>query len=235
MDEKELAARIQYFQGIAAKYGYQAVAASTVYRLFEEIGQPERLGFTTIRAGLYGKVINDDLTHLVKLQALKGASYSLWWGLSLPWIPHSWQTQLHWRRSFKAARLDLFETPYDYFPATMTDWREGESYIAHTLNGEVYLKETLRVMWAKLHQAVTRWFAGVESLKAVLGLADEQTQRRWAGALHYPNPVMIYAFTLGRLGHTEAARTALNRYFELRLETCEAQANLTNALSKISK
>ena len=108
MNEKELAERIQFSQSIAARDGYQEVSASTVYRLFEEISQPAQQGFVTIRAGLYGKVINDDLKHVLKLQALKGDSYSVWWGLSLSFMPHAWQRQLRWHRSVKAARLDLF-------------------------------------------------------------------------------------------------------------------------------
>mgnify|MGYP003383440964 CR=1 FL=1 len=144
MDERDFAEQLQYFQGIADKYGYQTVPASTVHLTFEEMIQPAKLGFATIKTGLYGKVVNDDLVHLVKLQRLKGASYGVWWGVSLSYVPHEWQLNLRWHRSFKASRFDLFETPYDCHPALAADWREDETPVAYTGFGELYFRETLQ-------------------------------------------------------------------------------------------
>jgi hypothetical protein len=52
MDNQELAERIQYFYDIAARHGHQIVPAPTALNLFEEIAQPARLGFTSIRREL---------------------------------------------------------------------------------------------------------------------------------------------------------------------------------------
>jgi len=233
MDEKETTERLKYFQGIAAKYGYQTIPASTVYHAFEEMTQPAKLGFATIKTGLYGKVVNADLVHLMKLQALKGAGYSVWWGVSLPYMPHEWRTSLRWHRTFKSSRLDLFETPHDYFPAIMADWREGEKYVADTLHGELYLQETLQLMWKRLHHEITTWFSSVQSLDSILQKAHEQVERKWTGPHHQPDPLMVYAFTLGRIGHTEEAMMALSSFFELDLEPLETQENLEKALERI--
>ena len=36
--------------------------------------------------------------HILKLQSLKGASYSIWWGVSLSYLPHAWNKGLRWHR-----------------------------------------------------------------------------------------------------------------------------------------
>ena len=200
MDERDFAEQLQYFQGIADKYGYQTVPASTVHLTFEEMIQPAKLGFATIKTGLYGKVVNDDLVHLVKLQRLKGASYGVWWGVSLSYVPHEWQLNLRWHRSFKASRFDLFETPYDCHPALAADWREDETPVAYTGFGELYFRETLQTMWRNLHQVIMTWFSTAQSLNDVSQIALEQAKRNWTGPRRQPNPLMVYAFTLGRMG-----------------------------------
>jgi hypothetical protein len=233
MDKKEITERIRYFENIAAKYGYSTVPAPTVYQVFEEIAQPGRLGFATIRSGLYGKAVNSEIVHLVKLQALKGMSYTVWWGVSLSFVPHKWNCGLRWHRAFKSSRFDLFETPFDYFPLAATEWRESEKYIADTLHGESYLKRSLDVMWKGLGQELLAWFTSTQSLDGVLQKAREQTERNWVGFNHHPDPLMVYAFTLVRLGQTEEARAAITRYFHLGLEPLEAQENLKKAMEKI--
>jgi hypothetical protein len=228
MDEREIAERLQHFQKIASKHGYQTVPAATVYQAFDELAQPGRLGFVTIRTGLYGRVVNDDLVHLMKLQALKGASYSVWWGVSLSYVPHEWRTGLRWHRSLRSSRFDLFEIP----GASAADWRETEKDIAHTQYGKTYFAETLHTMWARLRPQVTAWLSSVQSIAGVLSKAHEQAERKWTGPLHHPNPLLVYALTLGRMGRMEEAMAALSRYLSLGLESPEAQANLKNALER---
>ena len=228
MDEREIAERLQYFQSIASKHGYQTVPAATVYRAFEELAQPAQLGLVTIRTGLYGRVVNEDMVHLMKLQALKGASYSVWWGVSLSYVPHEWRSGLRWHRSFKSSRFDVFEIP----GTSVADWREIERDMAHTLYGKAYFMETLHTMWKRLGQSVQDWFSSVQSIRDVLSKAREQADRKWTGAHHHPDPLMVYAFTLGRMGRLEEALSALNRYFDIRSESLEAQENLKKALQK---
>jgi hypothetical protein len=233
MDLRQISERLQYFQGIAAKHGYRAVPASKVYELFEATAQPTTLGFSTIKTVLYGRVVNDDIVHLMKLQALKGASYSICWGVSLSYLPHRWSTYLRWHRSFKASRFDLFETPHDYFPAVMADWREGEKYIAHTQYGESYLKENLQTVWEQLSDEILGWFSAAQSLAGVLEKAHEQVGRKRTGPHHHPHPLMVYAFTLGRMERTEEAKASLGEFFQLDRVPPEEQANLEKALQRI--
>jgi hypothetical protein len=91
------------------------VPAPTTLHLFEDIVQPERLGFTLLKKNLFGKQASTDIVHLLKLQAIKGGSFTLWWGVSLSYVPHKWQTELEWHRTFKSSRFDLFEEPLNIF------------------------------------------------------------------------------------------------------------------------
>ena len=76
--QREIAKHANYYLRKAFKYGYQRVPASMVYQTFEELAQPEQIGFSKLKTGLYGKFINEDLVQLIKLQALKGKSYTIW-------------------------------------------------------------------------------------------------------------------------------------------------------------
>jgi hypothetical protein len=233
MDLRQISERLQYFQGIAARHGYRAVPASKVYELFEATAQPAALGFSSIKTALYGRAVNDDIVHLLRLLALKGASYSICWGVSLSYLPHRWSTGLRWHRSFQASRFDLFETPHDYFPAVMADWREGEKYIAHTQYGESYLQENLQVMWEQIGDEILGWFSATQSLAGVLEKAREQVERKRTGPQHQPNPLMVYAFTLGRMGRAGEAKASLGAFFQLGRVSPDEQANLEKALQRI--
>jgi len=233
MDEREISERIRYFNNVAAKYGYSAVPASVVYQAFGQIARLERREFALIKTGLYGRMINEDIVHLIKLQPLKGRDYTVWWGVSLTFIPYKWDTRLRWRRTFKSSRFALFETPFDYFLLGTADWREREKFVANTLHGEEYFKETLEEMWRRLEREIDSWFASTASLNGVLEKAREQVERKWIGPSHYPHPLIVYAFTLARLGYIEKAHIAIKKYFQLGFETSKAQENLMEALEKI--
>jgi hypothetical protein len=227
MDEREIKERIQYFQDIASRHGYQSVPAAMVYQAFEDLVQPASFGFRDIRKGLYGRIVNEDIVHIMKLQAMKGRSYTVRWGVSLTYFPHEWRSGLRWHRSFKSSRFDLFELPGD----SSSDWRENDKDQVHTLNGKPYLLETLQIMWNRLEPRIDNWFSSIRSLHGVLERAIEQSERKWVLS-HHPSPELVYAITLSRMGRQEEALAALNRYFDLRRETQEAQENLEKALHK---
>jgi len=233
MDEKEITERIQYFQSIAAKYGHESVPASEIYHTFDKIAQPAQYGFLVVKTGLYGKAIINDIVHLLKLQAQKGASYTVWWGVSLSYVAHAWEASLRWHRTLKPSRFDLFETPFDYSSVSSANWREREKYLAHSLNGKRFLRETLETMWKRIRQPALAWFSSMQSLDDILQKWHEQAVREWIGQHHHPDPMMVYAFTLGRMGRTTEAQASLDTYLVLDLESPQAQDNLKRALAQI--
>lgn len=230
MDEKEIPERLAYFQRIASVYGYHTVPTATIYQSFKDLVQPTKLGFEIIRRGLFGRVVNKDLLHLLKLQAIKGASYSVWWGVSLSYMPHEWGSRLRWHRSIKSSRFDLFEIPGN----SPGNWYENESCLVDSCHGQAYFMETLDAMWDRLSLGIQDWFSSVRSLQNVAEKAHEQTKRKWASAHHHPDPLLVYAFSLARMRCREEAMTALDEYFKIRSESAEAQESLNKALQKIS-
>jgi hypothetical protein len=234
MNDEKTAERIQYFRDVATEHGYQTVPTATVYRTFRDVVQPTQLGFSEIKTSLYGKPINDDITHLISFQALKGAGYTVRWGVSLAYMPHKWSPKPQWHRSLKSSRFDLFETPFDYLHTHAIHWRESEAYIAYTLYGKSFLRGGVVTMWGRVKQDILAWFASVLSLDGVLKKAEEQMGRKWAGPRHYPEPMRVCAFTLARMGRFDEARAALGRFYELGYESSESQVNLGAALKEVA-
>jgi hypothetical protein len=234
VNKQELAERIQYFYDIAARHGHQVVSTSTALQLFEEIAQPARLGFTRIRKNLFGRQVSTDIVHLLKFQALKGGALSLWWGVSLSYVPHKWQTKMEWHRTFKSSRFDLLEEPFEYFHLYEVHWREEEKYLAHGLYGEALLRKGLVNMWNTLQQSILTWFASVQSYEGVAEKANQQAARKWIGPRHWPDPLLVYAFTLARSGKVESAQETLNTFLKQNAEALEAQDDLKLALRQIA-
>jgi hypothetical protein len=228
MNDQEITDRIMHFQNIDTKYGIQAISATTVYKTFEEIARPIDFDMVVIRPGLFGHVVNHDLVHLMKLQPLKGASYSIWWGVSLSYVPHGWRNGLHWHRSLKSSRFDLFEIPN----TVATDWREVEKNITHSLNGEVYLRETMQTMWNNLSAVILDWLSSVNSINDVQIKALEQVENKRKGLRHSPDPLMVLAFTYARINRLNEAISALESYLQYARETVDAQDNLKKAIYK---
>lgn len=229
-DRKQTDERIEYFNHLNRKYGIQFVSAETIYRVFEEIVQPTQLGFLPIRKGVYAQIVNNDITHLLKLVALKGTLYTLKWGLSLSYVPHEWRKGLRWHKSFKSSQFDLFCLANEgvYHGA---DWRELISYLIQTSNGEEYLRLTTKTMWGALRQEVINWFSSTQTLQSVLQKADEQVKSK--PNYHSPEPLLVYAFTLARLGELEKAKDTVAKVFSSSKEPLEYEQNLKLALEKI--
>lgn len=232
MNEQELRERLTYFQTVTARYGSGVVPAATVYQAFEELIQPSSIEFVPIRMGFYGRALNNDLVHLIKLQALKGGSYSVCWGVSLSYIPHQTRSGLRWHRGFMSSRFDLFESLWKF----QRHWLEVERDMAHTLNGPVYFLETLQTMWSRLSGQVSAWFASMQSLEDVLSKANDYMLVKGRGyELHDPPAAIVYAFTLARLGRREEASTALETHLCVHQTSPDAQALLRKALQNTSQ
>ena len=81
------------------------VPADEVYGVFAKIVVVS--GFQSIRKGVLAKQANDEIIHLIKLEAYKGGIYGIMWGVSLNYVPHRWENELRWHRSIKSSVFDL--------------------------------------------------------------------------------------------------------------------------------
>lgn len=196
---------VDRFYAVVEKYGYGAVPAGDVYAAFEEISSPALGGFSAIKPGILARQVNGDIVHILGLQARKGWAYTVGWGVSLPYLPQVRKGRLKWHRTLKSVRFDLWEDPCEYFTAP-------GNYIAQNGHGARYLRETMAEMWSAVKDPIQSWFDATGDLTGVLGRAEEQQNRKWNGPHHVPDPQLVRAFTLHRLGRTAEARVAFSQY-----------------------
>ncbi|HVM48840.1 MAG TPA: hypothetical protein VMU04_12485 [Candidatus Acidoferrum sp.] len=196
---------VERFYAVVEKYGYGEVPAREVYAFFEELASSGLDGFTTIKPGMFVRQADADVMHVLGLQARKGWAYTVCWGASLPYLPQLSGGRLRWHRTAKSARFDLWEDPFEYFTAP------GD-YVAQNGHGTQYLRETMAKMWSAVRDSIQSWFRAAGDLSGILSRAEEQQRREWKGPRHVPEPQLVSAFTLRRLGRTAEARLAFDGY-----------------------
>ena len=226
-------ARSRYHRRLAERYGHRLVPPSTVRACFDEVARPARLGFSPIRRGLYGRFAGDEIVQLLKIQPLKGLGYTVWWGVSLAWMPHDWASGMHWHKTLNAARLDLYETPHDLFAPSSAGWRAEINWVAEAGYGESHCRETMERMWANLETVLMTWFLATSSLEGVLKKARAQVARVWVGPRHQPDPRLVVAFTLARMGRCREAVEVLQETIGRGQERLEGEGNLWKAMELV--
>jgi len=156
------------------------------------------------------KQVSDEIIHLIKLTAYKGAIYGLQWGVSLTYVPHRWENELRWHRSFKSAVFDLSDELND-----MPEHRHLVELLQvdcfpSALHGPKLFEKNLKREWEEVRPILTGWLDRANHLQGVLLRAEEQMQRAWPGPHHWPPPSLVHAFTLARLGRAQQAMAELN-------------------------
>lgn len=170
------------------------------------------------------------LVHVVKLQAMKGGAYQPVWGASFAFMPHTWKPKAKFHRTLKGARLDLFERPTPSKRARRELWEIGS---ISTLHGEGYMRATLTSMWADTEASIVDWFSRAENLAGCLKIARDQClSSEWNYATHFPNPNLVHAFLLAKLGNVEEGKTELAAYCAGR-EDDASFAELERALGQV--
>ena len=228
--------KIQAFYDKVEKYGgWQQVPAARIYAIFEEIIDPATLGFTTAKPGLLARLIDGDIAHVIKLRALKGASYDVCFGVSLSYVPYPYVPQVKWHRTPKSANLDLFEEPQvDWWRASNHKAEEVNPYLVNISLGEKCFREELSRAWEGTSTQAMSWFDAARSLQGILQKCAVHLSRRQDGVRHLPGPRLVHAFTLGKLGRPDEANSELDKFFEEYQENAAARANLQSALELIS-
>jgi hypothetical protein len=227
--------KIRQFYDKAEKYGgWQQVPAARIYAIFEEFVDPARMGFSVAKAGLLACPVDSDITHLIKLQALKGASYGLCFGLSLSYLPYPYSPKLKWHRTAKSVNLDLCEQP-------QTDWSDadggvgaGQSYMASALLGEKCFREEFDRTWKAVRPRILAWFEATGTLTGVLSKCADHLARKHTGVRRLPGARLVNAFTLARTGKAKEARAELEKFLGEYEEGEQARTNLAQALEQIS-
>jgi hypothetical protein len=225
------------FYAKVEKYGgWQEVPSGRRYAIFEELARPATFGFTAIKPGRHAREISDDIIHLLALELYKGAVCGLRFGVSLRYFPFPYEPKLRWHRTLLSARFDLFEEPAPYFAdASAPETRGDTTYFASHMLGETCFREELGRAWDLAGERILAWFDSTRTLDQVLQKCSEQMIRRWPGPRHWPDAILVHAFTLARTGRLPEARTGLEKFCVDSSADPVARGNLSGALEKIAK
>jgi hypothetical protein len=193
---------------LAEKYGWSTVPAEVIYSAFDQIVAPGSFGFGSVKRGLAAVQVNDDIFHVIQFCAGKGSLYSIRWGVSLAYVPHEWSDKCKFHRTLKSVHFDLFENASDFL---VKDPYSGEDrqYLVNTLHGETCLRGDLTRAWRLLQPVTQQWFASCAGLDGVLNQANKHVNHDWRSFRHHPDPKLVRAFTLARLGQLAEGAKAL--------------------------
>lgn len=224
---------IEKFYAEAEKYGgFKQVPTERIHSIFEEIVDLSEGGFEKAKRGILVRKVDENIAHVIKLQALKGAAYGLAYGISLAYVPYPYAPAVKWHRTPKSASLDLFEQPQEHMRGAGAD--DETKFTATSTLGEVCFREELGSLWKRISAGVQRWFDETRTLDQVLRRCDEQVAWKWSGPRHAPGARLVKAFTLARVGRAGEGRAELDEFLRELGEGEEARKNLEKALEEIS-
>ena len=174
-----------------------------IHGLLREAAGGDLAGWEEIREGVWTRPLAGGIRAVIRTHALKGMTHQLLWGLSLAWVPHLTATGTSLHRTAKSARLDLYEEGQFHDAAVTYGWGDDGSAI--------WLPTEVESAWRTGFERASDVFARAGDAEAVLALAENQLEDRWAMTVHMPGPVYVAAFTLAHLGRETEARAMLER------------------------
>jgi hypothetical protein len=198
----------EYRQRVA-RYGTEQVPVEQLRKHFDRVAALADHGFELIKPGVYARSVEDGIVQLGKLMTFKDGTYSLHWGVSLPWMPHEFLPKPKWHRTLKSARMDLFEWPVTLETAPGESPNEWHVNLSHRPQ---YMALTFDAMWRRLGPRMKAYFERVRTAHAVLAVAQAQCAEK----THDPDPRLVLAFTAARLADPAAADAALDSYWRER-------------------
>jgi hypothetical protein len=129
---------------------------------------PELNDFDEVRDGLFTRPLHPEIRAVLKVAALKGASYTLCWGVSLAFVPHVTSTGTSLHRTAKSSRLDLWVDAHIAFD----DDRSGagrNGRVAHWAGGDGivwWVPEDFEALWNTCREPAYAWWERVQSRRA---------------------------------------------------------------------
>ena len=229
MDDKQ---KIERFYAKAERYGgFRQVAAKRVHAIFEEIVDASHIEFEKVKRGYLARKVDEDIVHVLKLQATKGGAYGLSYGVSLSYVPYPYIPVLKWHRTLKSANLDLFEQPQEQMPEG--DSQDKIQYVASGMLGEICFREEFGLLWQQTSPRILSWLEATSTLRQVLSRCDDHLAWNWRGPRHVPGARLVRAFTLAKLRRASEANAELEQFLREQQEDDGARRRLYAALSGV--
>src|SRR5262249_20146388 len=107
-------------------------------------------------------------------------------------------------------------------------------YMVDAMHGDDCMKNDLQGSWAKIRPPVHAFFDAVSTVDGALKKAEEHAARDWRGMRHSPDPGIVRAFALARLGKLAEAETVVNEVVKVRNNN-ESPHGLLAALKQVSE
>jgi hypothetical protein len=210
------------------------VPAERIYSIFNETLNPAQAGFVLAKRGYLAKQIDEDIFHIIKLDALKGRAYGFSYGLSLSYIPYPYLPKVRWHKSLKSVSLDLREQPRIHWVDSKIGETPIESYLATSMLGEKCFREELLNAWTLCSQRINAWFDSARDFTGILEKCELHLAKAQTGIRYLPGPRLVSAFTYAKTGRSDEAKVELELFLDEYKEGDEARANLYAALCDIA-
>jgi len=190
--------------------GYDPVMGAAAIGEVSKVIDPESLGLQAVSDRRFAAA-RGEFTKIVEIAAMKGASYVLRWGLSLPYVPLGLKRPVRYGRTVKSARLSLWwgshRDPVMPIP-------EHAGYIG-TLHGVRGVHDDAVQVWRASRPAAFKFWDRTRDLTGVLEIATELMNAPGGTTWGTPLAGAVAALTAARLGreqhaHQLAAATPLH-------------------------
>lgn len=189
---------------------YDPLSASVMNTVFKEIFGPKLAveGFEPVAPRKWVRSKKKSIREVFEVTAMKGASYSPRWGVSLDFVPHFSGSSLRWHRTPKSSILDLCFDPCDYdnpFP----------DLVCSLFGLDVAKASGMKQADYAIPLALG-WFHSIQDITDLVREYEAAKQRRAVrfGFYNYVQHPLAFALVLARVGRLEAARAELRRFLQ---------------------
>ena len=166
-------------------------------------------GLEAIGLRKWGRPGARSIREVFELQALKGASYTPYWGFSFDFVPHlAGEGEVRWHRTLKSARVDLGCRPIDHETSRA---RRDEWHTHRFLTRGELLADFRRLADLAIPEAV-RWWSRVKGESDLPAAFEERRSRPVVGIPFesYVQESLAYSFMLARFGDPRAGEVLQN-------------------------
>jgi hypothetical protein len=188
-----------------------------------ELLQPS--GFESVDGGRRWVRARPPLRDVFELMAMKGASVSPRWGLSLDFVPHVKGDSIGSHATNKRAVLDITFDPND---------TRGTHFYLSTSHGAVGLQKDAATMLPVVVRSALDWFASADEARLVTFIEAHRRALEPSPRFkfeNYPQHALALAFALMREGRSDEARATLEGALRERT-TAKTFARLVALLEK---